>query len=145
MPYRPAKQLVSDQHFILIVDHLRIQRTALRYLLQDEYRLAFAEGAQEAIELVKAHRPDLIVMDHLLPYLDVWEAARTIRRQGYTGPIIVTTAFPTPEDSQKANEFPALDYVAKPLDVFEFQTLVRTRTQEHADQPAAERTAKSCG
>jgi len=145
MPYRPEKRVVSDKQFILIVDHLRIQRTALRYLLQDEYRLAFAESAQEAIELVKAHRPDLIVMDHLLPYLDGWEATRAIRRQGYTGPIIVTTAFPTPEDFQKANQFGALDYVIRPLDIFEFQTLVRRRTQEQVDPPLAERTAKGCG
>ncbi len=143
--YRPEKRVVSDKLFILIVDHLSIQRTALRYLLQDDYRLAFAESAQETIELVKAHRPDLIVMDHLLPYLDGWEATRAIRRQGYTGPIIVTTAFPTPEDFQKANEFGTLDYVIKPLDVFEFQTLVRRRTQEQVDPLLAERTAKGCG
>jgi CheY-like chemotaxis protein len=113
---------------ILIVEPHEGQRLALRFLLNDDYSIVFATNGQEALAEVKARRPQLIVMDVFLPMLNGWEAAGAIRRLGYAGAIIITTAFPHAEDSGRVREFGVTDYVVKPFDVADFRGLLKQRT-----------------
>lgn len=106
----PATILVAE-------DHLD-SRDALRALLEAfGYEVVCAVNGREAVELALAHRPDLILMDIMMPELDGFEATRTLRRNvQFDGtPIIAVTAMEGAH--QLAMQAGANDYLRKPIDI----------------------------
>ena len=106
----PATILVAE-------DHLD-SRDALRALLEAfGYEVVCAVNGREAVELALAHRPDLILMDIMMPELDGFEAMRTLRRnEQFDGtPIIAVTAMEGAH--QLAIQAGANDYLRKPIDI----------------------------
>src|ERR1044071_7660500 len=95
-------------------DNRRILVYRLRKIGQFDIREA-ANG-QQAIEAVKAERPDLIFMDLKMPVIDGWEATKRIRQMegGDTVRIIALTAQAMAGDEQKALSIGCDDYLAKP-------------------------------
>lgn len=119
----------QQRPLILVVDDELGLRVSLRFLLQDDYELLFAEDGKSGVETALARLPSLILMDIKMPGLNGWEAARAIRSRGSKVPIIVMTGFPDPSDQELARELGIRDYVVKPFDLEEFQGLVRRRLQ----------------
>ena len=64
---------------ILIVEDIELNRDLLAQLLEESYRLVFAEDGVAALERVAETRPDLILMDLSLPRMDGWEATRRLK------------------------------------------------------------------
>lgn len=98
-------------------DHLD-SRDALRALLEAfGYRVLEAVNGREAVEVALLHRPDLILMDIMMPELDGFEATRELRRHDATctTPIIAVTAMEGAH--QLAIQAGANDYVRKPIDI----------------------------
>lgn len=98
-------------------DHLD-SRDALRVLLEAfGYRVLLAVNGRQAVDVALAQRPDLILMDIMMPELDGFEATRTIR--GYASlrgtPIIAVTAMEGAREL--ALRAGANDYVRKPIDI----------------------------
>ena len=98
-------------------DHLD-SRDALRALLEAfGYHVIVAMNGRQAIDLAVAHRPDLILMDIMMPELDGFEATRALRSHPELAatPIIAVTAM---EGAQKlAMQAGADDYIRKPIDI----------------------------
>ena len=98
-------------------DHLD-SRDALRALLEAfGYHVIVAMNGRQAIDLAVAHRPDLILMDIMMPELDGFEATRELRSHPELAatPIIAVTAM---EGAQKlAMQAGADDYIRKPIDI----------------------------
>jgi CheY-like chemotaxis protein len=98
-------------------DHLD-SRDAMRALLEAfGYRVLEAVNGRQAVEVALASRPDLILMDIMMPELDGFEATRELRRHGETAgtPIIAVTAM---EGAQHlAMQAGANDFVRKPVDI----------------------------
>ncbi|MGH7504428.1 MAG: response regulator [Longimicrobiales bacterium] len=106
----PATILVAE-------DHLD-SRDALRALLEAfGYQVVCAVNGREAVELALAHRPDLILMDIMMPELDGFEATRALRRHQplERTPIIAVTAMEGAH--QLAIQAGANDYLRKPIDI----------------------------
>lgn len=86
------------------------------YIESRGYRLIVATNGQQAIDLAKAQRPNLIVMDIQMPGVDGLEAIRHIRANGQTHvPIIALTALAMPADRTKCLEAGANEYLTKPI------------------------------
>ena len=107
------------RHATILVaeDHLD-SRDALRALLEAfGYRVIEAVNGREAIQLALELRPDLILMDIMMPELDGFEATRELRRHGEMSstPIIAVTAMEGAH--QLAIQAGANDYVRKPVDI----------------------------
>jgi CheY-like chemotaxis protein len=115
----------SGKPSILIVENQEAHRIALRFIFENDYELRFARDGREAIAQVTTKSPDLVLMDVFLPLLNGWEAAKAIRTLGYVGPIVMTTAFPFEEDSERVRDFGVSDYVLKPFDLVEFAKTVK--------------------
>ncbi|QHG19516.1 response regulator [Nostoc sp. ATCC 53789] len=87
------------------------------YLESRGYHLILANNGQQAIDLVKVQRPDLIVMDIQMPEMDGLEAMRRIRddRQFVDIPIIALTALAMPSDRETCLAAGANEYLTKPV------------------------------
>ncbi|NBC22701.1 MAG: response regulator [Gammaproteobacteria bacterium] len=84
-----------EQKCALIVDDSRSARVVLRRLLeQHDLEVATAESAEQALEYLTEHRPDVIFMDHMMPGMDGFEAVRAIKDNPDTAtiPIMMYTS-----------------------------------------------------
>ncbi len=117
---------------ILIVEDYEDTRIFMKFLLESYgYQVAEAADGYEAIEAIKDHIPDLILMDIALPVMDGLTATRTIRKfkQGAEVPIIAVTAHGKLL-YQKAIEAGCNDLIEKPIDFDEFETVINQYLEE---------------
>ena len=100
---------------VLVVDDApNIVELVRLYLEQAGYATIAAADGPAAIELHRRHRPDLVVLDVMLPGLDGFEVCRAIRREADT-PILMLTARSDDVDAIVGLELGADDYVTKPF------------------------------
>jgi DNA-binding response OmpR family regulator len=110
---------------ILVVDdEPQVVDTVRVYLEDSGFEVVTARDGRQALFVNRHEKPDLIVLDLLMPELDGWEASRLIRRESSV-PIVMLTA--TVEDADKiaALETGADDYVTKPFNPRELVARVR--------------------
>ncbi|HTP94281.1 MAG TPA: response regulator [Burkholderiales bacterium] len=113
---------------LLIVEDAALNRELLVQLLQDDYRLEFAEDGASAIERAAAAKPDLILMDLSLPRMDGWEATRRIKADAALRhiPVIALSARAMASDEARARASGCDDFLPKPIDeTVLFETLAR--------------------
>jgi len=111
--------------YVLIVDdEPRIAEIARDYLERAGFRTTTAADGAEAIQLVRARRPDLIVLDLGLPRVDGLDVVRTLRKTSNV-PIIILTARVDEDDKLTGLELGADDYVTKPFSPKELVARVR--------------------
>ena len=112
---------------ILIVDDESAILQTLRFNLErNGYAVCTAGDGRTAIALAASDRPDLIIMDIMLPVLDGIEACKEIRKTSGV-PIIMLTARDQEIDKVLALELGADDYVTKPFSLHEFLARVKAR------------------
>lgn len=101
---------------ILVVDDDQNIRELLRlYLIKEGYAVVLAGDGEQALELYNAEKPDIVLLDVMMPKLDGWETCRRLRKQGDT-PVIMLTAKGETFDKVLGLELGADDYVVKPFD-----------------------------
>ena len=112
---------------ILVVDDESAILQTLRFNLErNGYSVVSAGDGRSAVALATAERPDLIIMDIMLPVMDGIEACKEIRRTSSV-PIIMLTAKDQEIDKVLALELGADDYVTKPFSLHEFLARVKAR------------------
>ncbi len=110
---------------ILVVDDEReIVRALRRTLSAHGYTVLTASSGEEALEMVTQHRPDLLLLDLLLPDMSGLEVCRRVRAVSNV-PIIVLSVKDTERDKVEALDLGADDYVAKPFGMNEVLARVR--------------------
>ncbi len=110
---------------ILIIEDEENLLEALRYNLQKEgYQLLTAVDGERGLELAREAKPDLVVLDIMLPKLDGYEVCRLLRREADT-PILMLTAKAEEVDRVVGLELGADDYVTKPFSMRELLARVR--------------------
>ncbi len=104
---------------ILVVEDNEDNRRILIYRLRKigEFEIIEAVNGEQALEVVRTQRPDLIFMDLKMPVLDGWEATRRIRQMehGKQVRIIALTAQAMAGDEEKALAAGCDDYLSKPV------------------------------
>jgi two-component system, cell cycle response regulator DivK len=108
-----------DGKKILLVEDNPVNRRLAEFLLRSQgYQVREASTAQEAFEILKSDRPDLILMDIQLPGMDGLEATRTLKDQPATAeiPVIAVTSYAMKGDREKALAAGCAGYVTKPID-----------------------------
>jgi len=112
-------------HKILVVDDDKKTVELIRlYLEKDGYRVLAAYDGMQALELTRQKRPDLIVLDLMLPEVDGLDVCRILRAESKV-PIIMLTARTTEEDKLLGLDLGADDYVTKPFSPRELLARVR--------------------
>ncbi len=111
---------------ILVVDdEPRIVELAGLYLRNDGYSVLSAHDGLSALRMIEERRPDLVVLDIMLPKMDGWEVCRRLRQGNNNVPIIMLTARGEDVDRIVGLELGADDYVVKPFNPRELVARVK--------------------
>jgi DNA-binding response OmpR family regulator len=117
---------------ILVVDDETNLRHTVGYALRREgYEVASAEDGERALELFRSSRPDLVVLDVMLPRMDGLAVCRAIRKQSDV-PVIMLTARDTELDTVVGLEVGADDYLTKPFSMVELIARIRAMLRRAA-------------
>ena len=117
---------------VLIVDDEERNRDLMTAILKPNgHHLAIAENGREAINKTVEIKPDLILLDVMMPDLSGFEVCEAIRKSPSTVdiPIIMVTALDDRESRLQAIEAGADDFISKPIDAGEMRTRVKNVTQ----------------
>jgi two-component system cell cycle response regulator DivK len=113
---------------ILIVEDNPDMRDLLALRVQlTGYLPILASDGKEGVEKAKAEKPDLILMDMMMPVMDGWEAAKTLRASRETKdiPILATTALFRSEDLKSCLDAGCNGYIVKPFNGVDLQRRIR--------------------
>ena len=109
--------MTSDKATIMIVDDVKANIRLWEKHLSGEYACRSARSGEEAIETIIDCRPDLVLLDILMPGMDGFEVCRRLKADERTmhTPVIFITSLTEDEDETKGLELGAVDYVTKPF------------------------------
>ncbi len=125
---------------VLVDDDANLRHTLGYTLRQEGFEVISAEDGERGLEMFRQSRPDVVVLDVMLPKLDGFEVCRRIRRESDV-PILMLTARDTELDKVVGLELGADDYLAKPFSTRELVARVRAllRRTRQAVAPVGER------
>ncbi len=110
---------------ILVVEDDRNLLDTLKYTLQKEgYEIVTAVDGEEALEKARRDKPDLVILDVMLPKLSGFDVCRILRREMFT-PILMLTAKVDEIDKVVGLEIGADDYLTKPFSLRELLARIR--------------------
>ncbi len=124
MTGRGAHEKMTKSKILIVDDDHKIVDLVRLYLERDGYRVFVAYDGLRALELARQKRPDLIVLDLLLPEVDGLDVCRILQNESSV-PIIMLTAKTTEADKLIGLELGADDYVTKPFSVRELMARVK--------------------
>ncbi|WP_232534898.1 response regulator transcription factor [Nocardia terpenica] len=120
---------------VLVVEDDAGVRSTLDQLLRFEgYRVRLADDGQHALEILTEERPDLAVVDVVMPRLDGLSLCRMLRRRGDRLPILVLTARHQVDDRVAGLDAGADDYLAKPFATEELLARLRALLRRSAPE-----------
>jgi len=120
---------MSERARILIVDDEPFNVDYLEQELEDlGYDTLTAANGQEAIEVVRRERPDLVLLDVMMPVMDGFTACRALKEDEETRliPIVIMTALDSVDDRVRGIEAGADDFLTKPVDDRELVARIQT-------------------
>ncbi len=126
---------LQEKPTVLVVDDSADVLTLLGTLLKDMYRVRLAMDGDKALHIAQsAHRPDLILLDVMMPGKDGYEVCQLLKRDPVTAdiPIIFITAQTQAQDETRGFEVGGADYIAKPICPATLLARVRTHLQNKA-------------
>lgn len=125
----------AEGSVLVVEDDANVAELVRLYLSKAGFRVALVGDGREALQSFRRARPDLVILDIMLPSLDGWEVCRAIRGEADT-PIIMLTARGTGAEKVLGLELGADDYVVKPFDPAELVARVKAvlrRARKPAD------------
>lgn len=129
---------------ILIIEDNRDLAYGLRNNLEIEgYDVEVAADGVTGLAAARAHRPDLVVLDLMIPGMDGYQVLRHMRKDGLDQPVLILTARGEETDKVTGFRLGADDYVTKPFGVLELlariEALLRRRPREVVAEAGRER------
>lgn len=113
-----------DKKILIVDDDPNICELLRLYLEKDGFNTVIASDGEEAVKFAESEKPDLMLLDIMLPKMDGWQVCREIRKKSEL-PIIMLTAKGETFDKVLGLELGADDYVSKPFDTKEVVARVK--------------------
>ena len=114
---------------ILVVDDVELNRRLLEAQLSvDYYQVISAGDGEEALRLASQERPDIVLLDVMMPEIDGFEVCRRMKSDPATAyiPVVMVTALSDREHKVTGLEAGADDFLTKPVDDWALRTRVRS-------------------
>ncbi|MBU0962007.1 MAG: response regulator, partial [Proteobacteria bacterium] len=127
----------KQRNTILLVDDIPANIKILVGALRESYRLVVATSGLEAIRVALEKKPDLILLDVMMPDMDGYEVCKRLKARPETAkiPIIFVTAMNEEKDETRGFLLGAVDYIVKPVN----PVIVKARVQTHIALCTAQR------
>ena len=109
------------QHILIIEDEPGIYTFLKQGLEEEGYSISIAVDGEQGVELFRTEKPDLILLDWVLPKMDGIDVCKAIRQEDINIPILFLTARDTVQDTIEGLQCGANDYIKKP---FSFEELL---------------------
>lgn len=122
---------------LVVEDEQNVSAFIKQGLSEEGYVVDAVGGGELALSYAEAYEYDLILLDVLLPKMDGRQVALTLRRRGYTGPILMLTALDAVDDRVAGLDSGANDYLVKPFAYRELLARIRAHTRSY-DRPATD-------
>lgn len=110
---------MERKNILIVEDDVDLLNLIDFNLTKEGYRTAAALDGLDAVKKAEEYRPDLIVLDLMLPALDGWNVCKLLRQKKSNVPIVMLTAKAMPEDRMTGFEIRADDYITKPFNMAE--------------------------
>ena len=123
---------------LIVEDEANIRELLRLYLEREGYTMLEAENGVEGIKKWKSDKPDMLLLDVMMPVMDGWAVCREIRAESDV-PIIMLTAKGETADRVSGLEMGADDYIVKPLEMPEVIARVRAVFRRMAPDDAPEK------
>lgn len=139
--------LSNTEFTLLIVDDEKQNRLLLTELFGTTYKIIQAKNGVQALEKARQHRPDLILLDVLMPEMDGMGVLRELKRDDATRliPVIFITALSSATDEENGLNLGAVDYISKPFHPPTVRVRVRNQLQLVHQQRLLEQLASLDG
>ena len=114
---------------LLLVDDEPTNLQVLRHILQADYRLLFATDGERALQVAREQRPDLVLLDIMMPHMDGYAVCCALKADAATAsiPVIFITALTDSQDETAGFDVGGVDYITKPVS----PPVVRARVRTH--------------
>jgi signal transduction histidine kinase/CheY-like chemotaxis protein len=110
---------------ILVVDDELGPRESLRMLLKGTYQIRTADGGPQALDVVPAYRPDLVILDIKMPQMSGLEVLRRVKDLDPSIEVVMITAYASLETVKQALTYGAFEYLIKPFSRTDLEDVVR--------------------
>jgi DNA-binding NtrC family response regulator len=135
MGFRPGEdEAPATRPVILVVDDDPGVREAFRLALEEQYELLEAADGGQALDVLRDHPVDLVLLDIRLPEMDGIEVLERVKAVDEAIEVILVTAVKTVRTAVAAMKLGAFDYVTKPFDEEELLALIRRALERRALQ-----------
>ena len=135
VPAAAASAPAAASLVLVVEDEAGIADILVAYLLRDGLRAEVARSGEEALEMFRRLRPDLVLLDIRLPGMDGLDVLRVLRAEG-TVPVLMVTAHAEDVDKLLALRMGADDYIVKPFSPPEVVARVRAVLRRTGVRPA---------
>jgi len=125
---------VSTQTVLIVDDERKLREMIRVYLEQEGYRVVEASNGREALYVARQEKPDLVILDLMMPELNGYDFIRLFSREAQT-PVIMLTAKVDDTDKILGLELGADDYVTKPFNVRELVARLRAVMRRSGKAP----------
>ncbi|HNB51156.1 MAG TPA: response regulator transcription factor [Anaerolineales bacterium] len=113
------------KHILVVDDDPGIRNSLSAFLTRSGFEVTLAQDGQHALDILPKTRPDLILLDVMMPHLDGRETIRRLRREGSWLPVILLTQVGDATERAMALEEGADDYLNKPFEPHELVARIR--------------------
>ena len=116
---------MANEKILVVDDDTNICELLRLYLTKEGYQVTVANDGEEGLEKFNAVKPDMVLLDVMMPVMDGWSVCKAIRAEAQT-PIIMLTAKGDEVDKILGLEYGADDYMTKPFNILEVKARVKT-------------------
>ena len=123
------------QKILIIEDEPNIRELVLYNLSQNDYEGIAAEDGLQGLSMARSEKPDLILLDIMLPGKNGYDICKELRAEGSKTPIIMLTAKNEEIDKVLGLEFGADDYISKPFGIRELIARIKAVLRRYESSP----------
>jgi DNA-binding response OmpR family regulator len=130
---------------LLIEDEEALRRALHDAFVHHGYDVTVASDGETGMQLVESEKPDLVILDIMLPGIDGFDVCLHLRTKGFTAPILILTARSEEVDRVVGLEIGADDYIVKPFSTRELLARVKAHLRRASNNTASPVTSYTFG